>query len=98
MTERITAVLNRIEAEQQTPALPKDIGAHQLLQMVYRGEVKLTTQQLQAAKECLPYETPKLSAVSVGHMSGDDFASRLDLAIQRSERAKLIEARPNTDQ
>jgi hypothetical protein len=28
-----------------------------------------------------------------GYLSGDDFASRLERALQRSERAKLIEAR-----
>jgi hypothetical protein len=43
--------------------------------------------------QALPFESPKLTAVSVGYMSGDDFASRLDLAIRRSDAAKRIEAR-----
>ena len=41
-----------------------------------------------AAIEALPFEHPKLSAMAV-----NDFASRLERALQRSERAKLIEAR-----
>jgi hypothetical protein len=48
---------------------------------------------MRAAIEALPFEQPKLSAMAVNDMSGDDFASRLERALQRSERAKLIEAR-----
>ncbi len=48
---------------------------------------------MRAAIESLPYENPKLSAVAVGHLTGQDFSNRLDRAIERSDRAKLIEAR-----
>jgi hypothetical protein len=34
-----------------------------------------------------------LSAVAVGHLTGEDFYNRLDRAVNRSERAKLIEAK-----
>jgi hypothetical protein len=34
---------------------------------------------------------PKLSAVGVGYMTNNTFAERLDRAIDRSDRAKLIE-------
>jgi len=61
--------------------------------MVYRGEAKASPQQMRAAIEALPYEQPKLSAVAVGYLTANDFASRLDRAIDRSDRAKLIEAR-----
>jgi hypothetical protein len=44
--------------------------------------------------ELLPFHAPKLSTVAVGYMSGDDFAARLDRAIARSDRAKLIELKP----
>jgi hypothetical protein len=90
MSERIAAVLDRIEEEQQTPELPEGITALALLQMVYRGEVKLTAQQLQAAKECLPYEKPKLSAVALASMDAHSFAKALDRAIGASDRAKLM--------
>jgi hypothetical protein len=36
---------------------------------------------------------PKLSAVGVGYLTNDTFAQRLDRAIARSDRAKLIEAK-----
>jgi hypothetical protein len=49
--------------------------------------------RLRAAIEAAPYVHSKLSAVAVGHMSGEDFASRLERAIERSRvRPKLIEA------
>jgi hypothetical protein len=41
MSERIATVLDRIKAQQQTPALPEGITALALLQMVYRGAVKV---------------------------------------------------------
>lgn len=48
---------------------------------------------MRAAIECLSYENPKLSAVQVGYINAEDFASRLERALNRSDRAKLIEAR-----
>jgi len=93
MSGRIAAVLDRIEAEQQSPSLPKDIDALRLLQMVYRGEAKASPQQMRTAIEALPYEQPKLSAVALGYLNANDFASRLDQAIERSDRARLIEGR-----
>ena len=68
-------------------------GQLELLQKVYRGELKATPQQMRAAIECLSYENPKLSAVQVGYINAEDFASRLERALNRSDRAKLIEAR-----
>jgi len=80
-----------VEPEQST--LPRHTRALDLLQMVYRGEFKATPQQMRAAIESLPYENPKLTAVAVGHLTGEDFYNRLERAINRSDRAKLIEAR-----
>ncbi len=77
--------------EPEQPTLPKDIRALELLQMVYRGEIKATPQQMRAAIEALPFEAPKLSAVAVGHLTGEDFYNRLERAIERSN-GKLIEA------
>jgi hypothetical protein len=96
MSERIVAVLNQIEAQQQPETIPEDISALTLLQMVYRGAVKVSAQQMRAAIESLPYENPKLSAVAIASMNERDFASRLERAIARSDGArvpKLIEAR-----
>jgi hypothetical protein len=39
---------------------------------------------MRAAIECLPFETPKLSATAITTMNGKSFAERLDRAIERS--------------
>jgi hypothetical protein len=74
----------------EQPELPDGVGAHQLLQMVYRGEVKVSPQQMRAAIECLQFETPKLQSVGVGFIDGTAFADRLERALRRSEGARLI--------
>jgi hypothetical protein len=84
--------LDRIEAPQQPQSIPEDISALALLQMVYRGAVKMSPQQMRAAIESLPCENPKLSAVAIASMNERDFALRLERCIERSNRAKLIEA------
>ena len=48
---------------------------------------------MRAAIEAMPFETPRVSAVTVGYITGNDFATRLDRAIEASNRAKLIEGR-----
>jgi hypothetical protein len=84
VVDAVDEVLNRIEQQKEEPQLPGGIMALPLLQMAYRGQVKLTPQQARCAIEALPYETPKLSAVAHGHFEGNDFASALDRAIERS--------------
>ena len=88
--EKLVDLRSFREPDEQ-PTLPKDIDALRLLQMVYRGEFKASPQQTRAAIESLPYENPKLSAVAVGHLTGEDFYKRLERALERSDRAKLIE-------
>jgi hypothetical protein len=39
-----------------------------------------------------PFESTKPTAVAIGHLNGEDFASRLDRAIERSRRPLMIEA------
>jgi hypothetical protein len=46
---------------------------------------------MRAAIEALQFENPKLSSVGVGYIDAQDFASRLERAINRSEQARLIE-------
>jgi hypothetical protein len=77
------------EMEENRLTLPKDVGAHEVLQMVYRGEIAVTPQQLSAAKEAIAYEKPKLTAVATAELDGNSFAELLDKAIERQERAKL---------
>jgi len=68
------------EMEENRRVLPKDMGAHELLQMVYRGEISITPQQMQAARESIAYEKPKLTAVA--HFEGS-FAEALDREIEK---------------
>jgi hypothetical protein len=63
------------------------------LEAVYLNEQLPLSVRMRAAIELLPYQQPKLSAVAVGHLTGEDFYSRLEAAIERSDRARLIEGR-----
>jgi hypothetical protein len=82
-----------VHDEPAPPDLPEDVGALRLLQMVYRGELKVSPQQMRAAIESLPFEAPKLTAIALSSMTAQDFASRLDRAVERSEKARLIEGK-----
>jgi hypothetical protein len=68
------------------------------LQAVYLNEDLPLSVRMRAAIEALSFEHPKLSAVGVGYMTHDTFAERLERAIDRSERAKLIEGRAIWDE
>jgi hypothetical protein len=51
---------------------------------------------MRAAIDGLPFEAPKLTAVALASITAQDFASRLERALQRSDAVrfpKLIEAR-----
>ena len=73
--------------------IPDNVPLQELAEQVVRGKVKLTPPQLRMLIELLPFHLPKLSAVGVGYMTNNTFAERLDRAIDRSERAKLIAGR-----
>jgi hypothetical protein len=64
------------------------------LQAVYLNETLPLNTRMRAAIEAAPYEHPKLTAIAVGHLTAQDFATRLDRALERSDRAKLIELAP----
>jgi hypothetical protein len=85
VVDAVDEVLNRIEQQKVEPELPEGIMALPLLQMAYRGKVKLTPQQARCAIEALPYEVPKLSATAIATMDGKSFAEALDRAIARSK-------------
>src|SRR5262249_6368308 len=87
---------DKIEAEQRQAVcdapIPDNIPLAELAEQVVRGKVKLSPPQMRMLIELLPFHLPKLSAVAVGRLTGEDFASRLDRAVEASNRAKLIEA------
>jgi hypothetical protein len=71
--------------EPDEPVLPEGTTAKQALEMVYRGLIELTPQQMRAAIELLPYENPKLSATAIATMDGQTFAEALERCIERSK-------------
>ena len=71
---------------------PQGTSALAFLQAVYRDpEVPLGV-RMRAASECLPFESPKLSVST--NLTPEDFALRLDRAIQRSG-VRMIEGQVN---
>lgn len=71
-----------------------DVTPLEFLRAVYCNDQLPLSVRMRAAVEAAPYVHPKLSAVAVGHMTGSDFASALDRAIERSRaQPKLIEAK-----
>ena len=60
--------------------------ALEFLQDIYNDPKQSTSTRMRAAIECLPFENPKVSAVAISHMDGQDFASALERAIERSQR------------
>jgi hypothetical protein len=75
---------------EEEPELPEGIMALELLQLAYRGKIKLTPQQARCAIESLPYETPKLSATAIATMDGQSFAEALDRCIARSQAPAML--------
>lgn len=90
---KVTAVLDQIEAQQQTETIPDDIPIMQIADAVVRGKMKLSQPQMRLLIELLPYHSPKLLAVANMQFN---FAVELDKKIEeRSQRPmKLIEAQP----
>jgi hypothetical protein len=67
------------------PGVPEGESSLQLLQNVYRDKGQPLNVRVRCAIEALPFENPKVSAVQISHMNGQDFASALERAIQRSQ-------------
>ena len=66
----------------------------QALELEMRGRIKLSPSQFSAAKELLPYENAKLTAVAVGHFDGTSFAAQLERCLARSSSARDYVPRP----
>jgi hypothetical protein len=78
--------LNVRYMKEPEPVLPEGTTAKQALEMVYRGLIELSPQQMRAAIGLLPYENPKLSATAIATMDGQSFAEALERAITRSQQ------------
>jgi hypothetical protein len=60
------------------------------LQRVYRSVKQPMSRRLRAAIEALQHEHPRLGAVAIGSMNGQDFASLLERAIARSNKEREV--------
>jgi hypothetical protein len=76
---------NYVKEADEPSTIPENIGALELLQMAYRGQIELSPQQARCAIESLPYETPKHSATAIASIDGQTFAEALERATTRSE-------------
>ena len=83
----------KVPEEPKAESIPDNIPLPELAEQVVRGKVKLTPAQQRMLIELLPFYMPKLSAVGYGVLNNETFAEKLDRAIARSDRAKLIEGR-----
>jgi hypothetical protein len=63
------------------------------LQRVYRSVKQPMSRRLRAAIEALPHEHPRLGAVAIGSMNGQDFASLLERAIRASGKEAEVKHR-----
>jgi hypothetical protein len=68
------------------------MDAHGYLRRVYQNPAEQTHVRMRAAQIAIEFELPKLKAAAI--LYSGDFASKLELAIKRSDPAKLIEAKP----
>jgi hypothetical protein len=60
------------------------------LQRVYRSVKQPMSRRLRAAIEALPHEHPRLGAIATASMNGQDFASLLERAIERSGKEREL--------
>jgi hypothetical protein len=81
MSERITAVLDQIEAEAEAAA-PDGRTALELLQAIYRDKRNPLHMRMRAASTAIPFETPKLAVTT--QLNAGDLGDLLDRAINRS--------------
>jgi len=88
----------KVPEEPKAEPIPDNISLAELAEQVVRGKVKLSPPQMRMLIELLPFHMPKLSAVGVGYLTSNTFAERLDRAIDRSERAKVIEGHAIRDE
>jgi hypothetical protein len=71
---------------------PEGETSLQLLQAIYRNRKQPLNVRVRCAIEALAHEYPKVSAVQVSHMNGQDFAAALDRAIERSRGPLALNA------
>ena len=74
--------------------LAPDEASLDFLQKVYRSSRQPLAVRMRAAALAIPFESPKLTAMAVSSMNGNDFAAMLERAIARSRAPLQIEHQP----
>jgi flagellar biosynthesis chaperone FliJ len=84
MKDTVGEELRRLEEEEEQIELSPHEDEYDFLLKIVRSTRQPMSRRMRAAIEALPYKRPKLGAVATAQMSGQDFASLLEKAIQRS--------------
>jgi hypothetical protein len=82
-----------IEYKEAAPIVFFNGSALEFLQATYRDPTQSFHTRMRAAMAALPFESPKLQATAIIGM-GLDFSAKLERAIRRSDRVRLITQRP----
>jgi hypothetical protein len=88
---RTRALMLNLAASAKTMGPPETINSLEYLKSIYRDPNQSISTRMRAAIEALPFENAKLSAIACGSLNGQDFASLLDRAIERSKANLVIE-------
>jgi hypothetical protein len=94
MLTTVDAALAELEEE---PVVPEGETSLELLQAIYRDKKQPLNVRVRCAVEALAHEYPRVSAVAVSHMNGQDFASALERAIERSKKPLPLPAPKTID-
>ena len=92
MLDTVDAALSRFDDEPELIELAPGETSLDFLQRVYRSVKQPMSRRMRAAIEALPHEHPRLGAIATASMNGQDFASMLERAIERS--GKVIDGKP----
>jgi hypothetical protein len=80
----------QVEEEAEVIELAPGETSLSFLQKIYRSVRQPMSRRMRAAIEALPHEHPRLGAVAISSVTGRDFASMLERAIQRSGKHQEI--------
>jgi|SRR6516164_5266317 len=78
-----------IDGREHTLRLPSNVNALEFLQATYRSTELSFHTRMRAAIAAIPFESPKLQATATLQL-GLDFASKLERAVLRSAKVKLV--------
>jgi hypothetical protein len=97
--ERMLSPLEELKSfhpEAVEPIIPPTATALELFQVIYQNADLPLRTRMQAARDAIPFESPKL-AVTASMPVDESFAALLDRARKRSDKVRVIEARPEPE-